>query len=119
MITDQLYRYAFQANYDGKVYIDDQSSDDIASQKGTPETCTNSPYRDRSSQENRALFERMKAGEFPEGACVLRAKIDMSNPNMHIGIPSCIGLFTLLITEQAISGVFVLCTTLLMASLIA
>ena len=117
---DQLYRFALKLIDDGKAYIDDQSSDDIASQKGTPmEPGTNSPYRDRSPEENRALFERMKGGELPEGACVLRAKIDMSNPNMHMRIPSCIGLSTLLITEQVISGVFILCTTLLMANLIA
>ena len=85
---DQLYRFALKLIDDGKAYIDDQSSGDIASQKGTPtEPGTNSPYRDRSPEENRALFERMKAGELPEGSCVLRAKIDMSNPNMHMRDP--------------------------------
>ena len=85
---EQLYSFALKLIDDGKAYIDDQSSVDIASQKGTPtEPGTNSPYRDRSPEENRALFERMKAGELSEGACVLRAKIDMSNPNMHMRDP--------------------------------
>ena len=85
---DQLYFFALKLIDDGKAYIDDQSSDDIAAQKGTPtEPGSHSPFRDRSPEENRDLFERMKAGEFEEGSRVLRAKIDMSNPNMHMRDP--------------------------------
>ncbi|MEC7654352.1 MAG: glutamine--tRNA ligase/YqeY domain fusion protein [Bacteroidota bacterium] len=85
---EQLYNLALRLIDDGKAYIDDQSSEDIAAQKGTPtEPGSHSPFRDRSPEENRDLFERMKAGEFEEGSRVLRAKIDMSNPNMHMRDP--------------------------------
>jgi glutaminyl-tRNA synthetase len=85
---DELYKYALKLIDDGKAYIDDQSSDDIAKQKGTPtQPGTHSPFRDRSPEENRTLFERMKAGEFEAGSYVLRAKIDMGNPNMHLRDP--------------------------------
>lgn len=85
---EQLYNLALKLIDDGKAYIDDQSSEDIAAQKGTPtEPGSHSPFRDRSPEENRDLFERMKAGEFEEGSRVLRAKIDMSNPNMHMRDP--------------------------------
>jgi len=85
---EQLYKLALKLIDDGKAYIDDQSSEDIATQKGTPtEPGLHSPFRDRSPEENRNLFERMKAGEFDEGSRVLRAKIDMSNPNMHMRDP--------------------------------
>ena len=85
---DQLYRLALKLIDDGKAYIDDQSSELIATQKGTPtQPGTHSPFRDRSPQENRDLFEKMKAGEFEAGSKVLRAKIDMANPNMHLRDP--------------------------------
>ena len=85
---EQLYDLALKLIDDGKAYIDDQSSEDIAAQKGTPtKPGLHSPFRDRSPEENRDLFERMKAGEFQEGSKVLRAKIDMSNPNMHMRDP--------------------------------
>ena len=85
---EQLYDLALKLIDDGKAYIDDQSSEDIAAQKGTPtKPGSHSPFRDRSPEENRDLFERMKAGEFQEGSKVLRAKIDMSNPNMHMRDP--------------------------------
>jgi glutaminyl-tRNA synthetase len=85
---DQLYMYALKLIDAGKAYIDDQSSDDIAKQKGTPtQPGTHSPFRDRTPEENRDLFERMKAGEFKAGSRVLRAKIDMGNPNMHLRDP--------------------------------
>jgi len=85
---DQLYKYALQLIDAGKAYVDDQNSEQIAVQKGTPtEPGSNSPFRDRSTEENRDLFERMKAGELEEGARVLRAKIDMANPNMHMRDP--------------------------------
>lgn len=85
---DQLYLWAVQLIRMGKAYVDDQSSDLIAEQKGTPTIPgKHSPYRDRSVEENFDLFERMKNGEFDEGTRVLRAKIDMSSPNMHLRDP--------------------------------
>lgn len=85
---DTLYEYAHKLIDEGKAYVDDQSSEQIAEQKGTPtEPGKHSPYRDRTVAENKELFEKMKAGEFEEGTRVLRAKIDMSNPNMHMRDP--------------------------------
>ena len=85
---DQLYGFAVQLIKKGKAYIDDSSKEEIAELKGTPtEVGTNSPYRERSIVENLDLFERMKAGEFEEGSKVLRAKIDMTSPNMHLRDP--------------------------------
>ncbi len=79
----QLYDWAIELIRDGKAYVDSQSSEDIALQKGTPtEPGTNSPFRDRATAENLALFEGMKRGDFPEGTHVLRAKIDMTSSNM-------------------------------------
>ncbi len=84
----QLYDFAVDLIRKGLAYVDDQSSEEIASQKGTPTMPgTNSPYRERSVEENLALFQRMNAGEFPEGSRVLRAKIDMASPNMHMRDP--------------------------------
>ncbi len=73
---------------DGKAYVDDQTSEEIAAQKGTPTIPgKESPYRNRSIEENLDLFQRMNQGEFDEGARVLRAKIDMASPNMHFRDP--------------------------------
>ena len=84
----QLYEWAIELIKLGKAYVDDQSSEEIAQQKGTPtQPGINSPYRDRSVEENLELFERMKKGEFPEGSHVLRAKIDMASPNMLMRDP--------------------------------
>lgn len=84
----QLYDWAVQMIKDGKAYVDSQSSEAMALQKGTPtQVGTNSPFRDRSVAENLDLFERMKAGEFDEGSHVLRAKIDMEDPNMLMRDP--------------------------------
>lgn len=84
----QLYNWAVELIKAGKAYVDSQSSEAIASQKGTPtEAGTNSPYRERPTAENLELFKRMKEGEFPEGAHVLRAKIDMASPNMLMRDP--------------------------------
>ena len=84
----QLYDWAIQLIKDGKAYIDSQSSEDMAEQKGTPtEPGTNSPYRERSVEENLELFEKMAKGEFAEGVHVLRAKIDMQSPNMLLRDP--------------------------------
>ena len=84
----QLYDLAIRFIKEGKAYVDEQSAETIAQQKGTPtEAGTNSPYRDRLIAENLDLFERMNRGEFAEGSMVLRAKIDMAHPNMHFRDP--------------------------------
>jgi len=84
----QLYDWAVQMIKDGKAYVDSQSSEAMAEQKGTPtQVGTNSPYRNRSVEENLDLFTRMKNGEFPAGTHVLRAKIDMEDPNMLMRDP--------------------------------
>jgi len=84
----QLYDWTIELIKKGKAYVDDQSSEEIAKQKGTPtQVGTNSPYRERPVEENLILFEKMKNGEFPEGSHVLRAKIDMTSPNMHMRDP--------------------------------
>ncbi len=84
----QLWDLAVQLIKDGKAYIDEQSAEEIAKQKGTPTTPgTESPYRNRPVEENLALFAKMNTGEVPEGAMVLRAKIDMTSPNMHFRDP--------------------------------
>jgi glutaminyl-tRNA synthetase len=85
---DQLYDWAVELIKADKAYVDSQSSEEMAKQKGTPTTPgSNSPYRNRSVEENLDLFERMKNGEFPEGSHVLRAKIDMAHTNMHMRDP--------------------------------
>lgn len=84
----QLYDLAIRLIKEGKAYVDDQTSEQIAAQKGTPtEPGQESPYRNRSVEENLDLFQRMNAGEFDEGARVLRAKIDMTSDNMHFRDP--------------------------------
>ena len=84
----QLYDLAIRMIKEGKAYVDDQTSEQIAAQKGTPtQPGTESPYRNRSVEENLDLFQRMNAGEFEEGARVLRAKIDMASSNMHFRDP--------------------------------
>ena len=84
----QLYDLAIRLIKEGKAYVDDQTSEEIATQKGTPTIPgTESPYRNRSIEENLDLFERMNKGEFDEGTRVLRAKIDMASSNMHFRDP--------------------------------
>ena len=84
----KLYDFAIDLIKRGLAYVDDQTSEEIAKQKGTPtQAGTESPYRNRSVEENLDLFERMNAGEFDEGARVLRAKIDMASSNMHFRDP--------------------------------
>ncbi|MDB4203484.1 glutamine--tRNA ligase/YqeY domain fusion protein [Flavobacteriaceae bacterium] len=85
---EQLYSWALLLINQGKAYVDSQSSEDIASQKGTPtQPGVSGPYRDRYVEENLALFEQMKTGEAPEGAHVLRAKIDLQSTNMLMRDP--------------------------------
>jgi len=84
----KLYDFANEMIKRGLAYVDDQSAEDIAKQKGTPTTVgTLSPFRNRSVEENLDLFSRMQAGEFEEGSRVLRAKIDMAHSNMHFRDP--------------------------------
>lgn len=84
----KLYEWAVEMIKNGDAYVDSQTSEEIARQKGTPtQAGTNSPYRDRSVEENLRLFEAMKNGDTPEGKDVLRAKIDMSAPNMLMRDP--------------------------------
>ena len=85
---EQLYHFAIELIHKGLAYIDDSSSEEIAIQKGSPTVAgIESKYRNRSVEENVLLFKKMRAGEFADGAKVLRAKIDMSHPNMHFRDP--------------------------------
>ena len=84
----QLWDFAVRLIKEGKAYVDEQTSEEIAQQKGTPtQAGTESPFRNRPIEESLALFEKMNSGELPEGSMVLRAKIDMANPNMHFRDP--------------------------------
>ncbi len=84
----KLHEFAIKLINDGKAYVDDQDAETISSQKGTPtRPGMESPFRNRSVDENLDLFLRMTAGEFDEGTHVLRAKIDMASPNMHMRDP--------------------------------
>ena len=86
---EQLYRWAEELIRRGLAYVDDLSAEEIRRHRGTlTEPGRNSPYRDRSVEENLDLFRRMRAGEFPDGARVLRAKIDMASPNMNLRDPT-------------------------------
>jgi glutaminyl-tRNA synthetase len=85
---DQLYEWAVKLIKDGKAYVDDLSADEIRQYRGTlTEPGKESPYRNRSAEENLDLFERMRKGEFPDGTRVLRAKIDMTSPNLNMRDP--------------------------------
>ncbi|MCY3945835.1 MAG: glutamine--tRNA ligase/YqeY domain fusion protein [Anaerolineaceae bacterium] len=85
---DQLYEWALQLIRDGLAYVDELGQDQIREYRGTlTEAGRNSPWRDRTVAENLTMFERMKRGDYPEGACVLRAKIDMASPNINLRDP--------------------------------
>ncbi|HEY8403573.1 MAG TPA: glutamine--tRNA ligase/YqeY domain fusion protein [Flavobacteriales bacterium] len=85
---EQLYEFAVKLIKDGLAYVDDSTAEEIAAMKGTPtEPGIESPYRNRSVEENLDLFARMRAGEFKDGEKTLRAKIDMASPNMHLRDP--------------------------------
>jgi glutaminyl-tRNA synthetase len=85
---EQLYQFAVKLIKKGLAYVDDSTSEEIAQQKGTPtQPGTNSPFRNRSIEENLRLFEEMRAGKYKDGEKVLRAKIDMAHPNMHMRDP--------------------------------
>lgn len=85
---ETLYEYAFKLIRDGKAYVCELTGEQIRAYRGTlTEAGKNSPYRDRSVEENLALFERMRRGEFPDGSHTLRAKIDMASPNLNMRDP--------------------------------
>jgi len=85
---DQIYNFAVTLIKKGLAYVDDSTPEEISVQKGTPtEPGTPSEFRSRSIEENLALFAEMKAGKYPDGAKVLRAKIDLASPNMHLRDP--------------------------------
>jgi glutaminyl-tRNA synthetase len=85
---ETLYEYAVKLINKGKAYVDDLTQEQIAELRGTvTQPGKESPYRNRSVEENLSLFERMKKGEFPDSACVLRAKVDMASPNMLMRDP--------------------------------
>lgn len=85
---EQLYEFAIKLIKKGKAYVDDLSSDEIREYRGTlTEPGKNSPYRERTIEENLNLFKRMRSGEFPDGSRVLRAKIDMASGNMNLRDP--------------------------------
>ena len=85
---DQLYEWAQKLIREGKAYVDDQSAEEVSRNRGTlTQPGKESPYRNRSVEENLDLFERMKKGEFPDGSRVLRAKIDMASPNINLRDP--------------------------------
>ena len=86
---DQFYNWAIELIDAGKAYVDSQSADEIRLNRGTPtKPGIDSPYRDRSVEENRELFAKMTAGEMEEGSCILRAKIDMAHQNMNMRDPA-------------------------------
>jgi glutaminyl-tRNA synthetase len=85
---ESLYEYGLKLISKGKAYVCDLSAEEISAMRGTPSVpATPSPYRDRSVEENRDLFQRMRLGEFPDGSRTLRAKIDLASPNMHMRDP--------------------------------
>lgn len=86
---EQLYAFAVELIEKGLAYVDDQSAEEIRATRGTlTEAGSNSPWRERGIEENLDLFKRMRAGEFPDGSRVLRAKIDMASPNMNMRDPA-------------------------------
>jgi glutaminyl-tRNA synthetase len=112
---ETLYGFAMKLIENGLAYVDDQTAEEIAEQKGTPtEPGVPSPFRDRSPEENKKLFESMRQGQFDEGEKVLRAKIDMAAPNMLMRDPIIYRIKKYLITEPGILGVFTPCMILLM-----
>ena len=108
---DKLYEIACEMIRKGVAYVDDQSSEEMRKNRGTLRTPgVNSPYRDRSPEENLDLFQRMKAGEFPDGSRVLRAKIDMASPNVLMRDPTMYRILRHHTTARAISGASTRCT---------
>jgi glutamyl/glutaminyl-tRNA synthetase len=110
---EQLYQYAVQLIKAGKAYVDSLSAEEIRQYRGTLTVPgEDSPYRNRSVEENLDLFSRMRAGEFADGTHVLRAKIDMASGNINLRDRSCIAFSTCHITVQAMPGAYILCMTM-------
>jgi len=110
---DFLYECAIKLIKKGKAFVCDLTPEEQREYRGTlTEPGKNSPYRDRSIEENLDLFARMTNGEFEAGSKVLRAKIDMASPNLNMRDPIIYRICMQPITEQATSGAFILCTTL-------
>ena len=102
---DQLYRWAIYLIEQGLAFVCDLNAEQMREYRGTlVEAGKNSPYRDRSVAENLSLFEKMRAGEFEEGACSLRAKIDMASPNINLRDPILIALKKHITIKPATSG---------------
>ena len=110
---EQLYGYAVELIEDGKAYVCDLTPDEMREYRGTlTEPGRESPYRDRSVEENLDLFARMRAGEFPDGSTVLRAKIDMASPNINLRDPVIYRIrHGASIIRPATSGASTRCTT--------
>ena len=109
---DKLYEYAKKLIRLGKAYVDDLSSDEIREYRGTFNTPgKESPYRNRSVEENLQLFEDMKAGKFADGEKVLRAKIDMASPNLNMRDPVLYRIVHASHHGQATNGASIRCTT--------
>lgn len=107
----RLWDFAVSLVKRGLAYVDDQSAETISEQKGTPtQPGAESPYRNRSIEENLDLFYRMNDGEFEEGSRVLRARIDMASPNMHMRDPIIYRILKTLITGPAQHGKSTRCT---------
>ena len=110
---ERLWDFAIWLIKKELAYVDEQNSEEIAAQKGTPtEPGILSPYRDRPIEESLALFEKMNTPEVAEGSMVLRAKLDMANPNMHFRDPSYTVLYIHHTTVQVQNGTVILCTIL-------
>jgi glutaminyl-tRNA synthetase len=113
---DKLYEFAEYLINEGKAFVCDLSLDELREYRGTLTVPgKNSPYRNRSRDENLDLFRRMKAGEFPEGSRSLRAKIDMASPNLNMRDPVIYRIRRLIITVQAAIGRFIPCMITLIA----
>ena len=109
---DKCYEYAVKLIKDGKAYVDDLTADEMREYRGTlTEPGKESPWRNRSVEENLDLFERMKNGEFPDGSHTLRAKIDMASPNMNMRDPAIYRIVHAHHHRQATSGASTRCTT--------
>ena len=109
---EQLYEFALKLIRDGKAYVCDLSQQEIRDYRGTPtEPGRNSPYRDRSVEENLSLFEGMRAGEFEEGSRVLRARIDMASGNLNLRDPVIYRILKVPTTAQATPGAYTRRTT--------
>jgi len=109
---EQLYQYAIQLIQEGKAYVCNLSADEIREHRGTlTDPGKESPYRNRSVEENLDLFKRMRAGEFEDGAHVLRAKIDMASPTSPCGTRSFIESNGRITTEPGRNGASTRCMT--------